>query len=246
MACSNASRTVPEREEPPETPATLDQAAAALDRHLGRAVEARIEDLDALVVFLSGGVDSAYLCALAAAAANRVTAITVGFDDAAADESRCRRAPSPQRCGCPHQVLRFSLADYRRAFEALADAPYPFADPAGAADPACFERARQFADTALDGTGADTLLGIMPARHQRLAVQYAARLPFGLRRLLAGAMAAVPRVRDYRPLLDFGDPEEVTSRWHGWSRREIERLCGRRVSLAGTRYYRVFRGFMPG
>jgi asparagine synthase (glutamine-hydrolysing) len=56
-------------------------------------------------------------------------------------------------------------------------------------------------------------------------------------------MAAVPRVRDYRPLLDFGDPEEVLMRWRGWSRREIERLCGRHVSLAETRFYRVFRSF---
>jgi asparagine synthase (glutamine-hydrolysing) len=59
-------------------------------------------------------------------------------------------------------------------------------------------------------------------------------------------MGCMPRVRAYRPLLDFGDPEEVLVRWGGWSRREIEQLCGRHVSLAGTRFYQVFRRFGPG
>ena len=225
-------------------PATLDDAAAALDDHLARAVASRVRDTAGLVVFLSGGVDSTYLCALAAASGRPVTAITVGFDDAAADESAVAAAVAAA-LGVPHRVLRYSTGEYRRAFEDLAAAEYPVADPAGAPTLLAFEQARELADTALDGTGADTLLGIMPPRHQRLAVQYAARLPFALRRVLAGAMAAVPRVRDYRPILDFGDPQEVLVRWRGWSRREIEQLCGRQVSLAGTRFYRVFRGFAP-
>ncbi|MCG6942258.1 MAG: asparagine synthase [Thiohalocapsa sp.] len=225
-----------------DTPPTLDEAAATLDAHLAAAVAVRTRDTDALVAFLSGGVDSAYLCALAADLGKPLTAVTVGFDDAAADESHVA-AGVANALGVPHHVLRFSPAQYRRAFETLAAAEYPFADPAGTPTLLAFERARELADTALDGTGADTLLGIMPARHQRLAVQFAARVPFALRRALARAMAAVPRVRDYRPLLDFGDPEEVLMRWRGWSRREIERLCGRHVSLAETRFYRVFRSF---
>lgn len=223
---------------------SLAEAAAALDAHLARAVESRVTDADGLTVFLSGGVDSAYLCALAAACGGRPTAITVGFDDADADESAVAAAVATT-LGVPHQVLRFSAAEYRRAFEALAQAEYPFADPAGPPTLLAFEHARETADTALDGTGADTLLGIMPPRHRRLAVRYAARLPFALRRGLAQVMAGVPRVRDYRPLLEFGDPEEVLIRWGGWSRREIERLCGRRVSLSGTRFYGVFRRFGP-
>ncbi len=235
----------PEPELRAASQARLDQAAATLDSRLGHAVASRIADTEALVVFLSGGVDSAYLCALAAAQGRRPTAMTVGFDSAADDESQIA-AQVAAALRVPHQVLRFSPAEYRRAFEALAAAEYPFADPAGAPTLLAYERARELADTALDGTGADTLLGIMPARHQRLAVQFAARLPYPLRRVLARAMAGVPRVRDYRPLLDFGDPEEVLVRWHGWSRREIELLCGRPVSLAGTRFYRVFRGFAAG
>jgi asparagine synthase (glutamine-hydrolysing) len=225
-------------------PPTLDQAAATLDDHLARAVAARVEDTAALVVFLSGGVDSSLLCALAAGCGKPLTAVTVGFDDPAADESGVAGAVA-SALGVPHLVLRFAAREYRRAFERLARAQYPFADPAGAPTLLAFEHARGLADTALDGTGADTLLGIMPPRHQRLAVQYAARLPYPVRHTLARAMAAVPRVRDYRPLLDFGDPEEVLIRWQGWSRREIERLCGRQVSLAETRFYSLFRTFAP-
>jgi asparagine synthase (glutamine-hydrolysing) len=221
---------------------TLDSAAAALDTRLGRAVESRIADAHGLVAFLSGGVDSAYLCALAARQSPQLTAVTVGFDVRAADESAVA-GKIAAAIGVPHRVLRFSPAQYRRAFEALAGGPYPFADPAGPPTLLAFEHSRQLGDTALDGTGADTLLGIMPARHQRLAVQYVARLPYRLRWLLTTALAPVPWLRDYRPLLDFGDPQEVLVRWRGWSRREIERLCGRPVSLVHTRFYGIFRRF---
>ncbi|WP_295887923.1 asparagine synthase-related protein [uncultured Thiohalocapsa sp.] len=223
----------------------LDAAAAALDELLAQAVAERTADTTAPVCFLSGGVDSAYLCALAAAQRLDVTALTVGFAEPGADESAVAAAVAGS-LGVRHRVLRFSTAEYQRAFAALAGAEYPFADPAGAPTLLAFEQARNSGDIALDGTGADTLLGIMPARHQRLAVQYAARLPRPLRRALAGALAPLPRLRNYRPLMDFGDPEEVLMRWGGWSRRELERLCGRPVDLSGSRFYQVFRSFAPG
>jgi asparagine synthase (glutamine-hydrolysing) len=235
----------PEQREGEALPPTLDDAAKTLEGVMARAVMARLADTGAAVVFLSGGVDSAYLCALAATCGKRLTALTVGFDDAVADESGIAAAVAAA-LRVPQRVLRFSNAEFRRAFEVLATAEYPFADPAGPPTLLAFEQARALADTALDGTGADTLLGIMPARHQRFAVQFAARLPFALRRLLAMAMTPLPWLCEYRPLVDFGDAEEVLVRWGGWSRREIESLCGRPVSLAETRFYRVFRGFAPG
>jgi asparagine synthase (glutamine-hydrolysing) len=252
VLCLHSRHGLQQRRQDPPTPtpvaaageASLDEAAAALDEHIMRAIESRVADTAGPTVFLSGGVDSAYLCALAADCGARPTALTVGFDDPAADESAIA-VKVAAALGVAHHVLRFSPAEYRRAFDALAGAEYPFADPAGTPTLLAFERAREVADSALDGTGADTLLGIMPPRHRRLAVQYAARLPFALRRALAQAMAGVPPLRAYRPLLDFGDPEELLVRWGGWSRREIEELCGRRVSLTGTRFYREFRRFGP-
>lgn len=223
---------------------TLDEAAAELDLHLARAVASRIRDSDSIVTFLSGGVDSAYLCTLASAQhTGPLTALTVGFSDPVLDESAIA-ARIAAYLGIRHRVLRFSLPEYRAAFEELAArSEYPFADPAGLPSLLAFRAARDFSNVALDGTGADTLLGIMPARHQRIAVQYAARLPYPVRQSIAQLMARLPWFRDYRALLDFGDAEEVLIRWQGFSRRDLEFLCGRSVSLADTRFYRVFRGF---
>jgi asparagine synthase (glutamine-hydrolysing) len=223
---------------------TLGRAADELDRRLFEAVADRLADVDATVCFLSGGVDSAYLCALASEQApGRITALTVGFDEPRTDESTVARRIA-EHIGVPHRVLRFDLDSCRRAFDALAEgAEYPFADPAGVPTLLAYREARGLAKHALDGTGADTLLGMMPARHQRIAVEHAARLPYGLRRVIARLMAALPTIRDYRPLLAFGDPEEVLVRWGGFSRREIERLCGEAVRLDETRFYRIFRGY---
>mgnify|MGYP006286227267 CR=1 FL=1 len=226
------------------TAPTLERAAAVLDALLAEAVAKRTADADSLVCFLSGGVDSAYLCALAAAQGRDVTAVTVGFADPAADEAAVA-ASVAATLGVRHRILRFSIPDYRRAFTDLAAAEYPFADPAGTPTLLAFEKARDSAEVALDGTGADTLLGIMPARHQRIAVQYTARLPYALRRVLAGAMTPVPGLRNYRPLLDFGDPEEVLMRWRGWPRRSIQSVCGQPVDLSGSRFYQIHRSFTP-
>jgi len=227
----------------------LDAAATLLDTRLEAAVRTRIGDRGPIVSFLSGGVDSAYLCALAAAAVGepgRVHALTVGFAEPGLDESPVARAVAAH-LGVSHRVLRFSHGQYRQAFEALAESgAYPFADPAAAPSLLAFREARGLADLALDGTGADTLLGVMPARHQRIAVQYAARLPYRLRRPLGRVLSRLPGLRGYRPLLDFGDAEEMLIRWQGFPRREIERLCGHPVSLAHTRFYRIFARHAPG
>jgi asparagine synthase (glutamine-hydrolysing) len=229
----------PDEAVSPASPRTLDEAADVLHRALAQAVETRIADSSPLLCFLSGGVDSAYLCALAARLRTDVTAATVGFAEEQADESSIAAAVA-RAIGVEHRVWRFDDREYRRAFEALAGADYPFADPAGPPTLLAFERARELAPLALDGTGADTLLGIMPARHQRLAVQYAARFPFAVRRLFARLMGLLPVVREYRPLMDFGDAQELLVRWRGWSRRELEALYGEPVSLSDTRFYRVF------
>jgi asparagine synthase (glutamine-hydrolysing) len=222
----------------------LEAATDALDRILGAAVASRVASAGTTVVFLSGGVDSALLCALAAERPDsRVTALTIGFDEPRLDESGIAQAVAGH-LEVPHDVLRFPMATYREAFDELtAGIEYPYADPAGVPTLLAFRTARDLGDVALDGTGADTLLGVLPARHQRLAVQYGALLPPALRRLAAGAMGVLPVVRGYAPLVDFDDPEEVLIRWRGFSRREIEDLCGAPVFLDHTRFYRLFRSF---
>jgi asparagine synthase (glutamine-hydrolysing) len=231
---------------PPESapPKSLTIAADGLERRLADAVSARISPDDNTVVFLSGGVDSSLICALAAAEADvKVEALTVGFAERELDESDVARRVA-RHLGVRHRVLSFPMTTYREAFERLtARVSYPSADPAGVPTLLAFEAAREHGTCALDGTGADTLLGVMPARHQRVAVQFGTLLPRPIRRFSARALKAVPKLRDYAPLVDFDDPEETLIRWRGWQRKELELLCNEEVSLAHTKFYRLFSQF---
>lgn len=251
--CSGSIRTgscdsLPAIRPPSLPPSSLAAAADELDRRLGRAVAARLPAGQECTVFLSGGVDSALLCALASEqTGQRFEALTVGFDEAENDES----APAAQiaaHLGLEHRVLRFSLDDYHAAFPAwLGTLEFPYADPAGLPTFLAYRDVRRRHQVALDGTGADSLLGIMPARHLRLATQYAARIPAPLRARFArwlgmpGPLAAARQA--LQPVFAFDQAEELLIRWRGWSRQDLEVLLQQPVSFAHTRFYQVYRRF---
>jgi len=143
--------------------------------------------------------------------------------------------------------LRFSRNQYLAAFERLArHLEQPIADPATPATLLAFDHCRERFDAVLDGTGADEAAGAMPPRHVRLAVEYGSLLPPGLRRGLVRAMRAVPGVSGYTPILDFEHPSDTMIRWRGFTRPEIEALCGEPVSFADTAFYRAFARFPRG
>ena len=84
----------------------------------------------------------------------------------------------------------------------------------------------------------------MPPRHVRLAVGYASLLPPALRAaLVRAACAPCPASRATRPILDFEHPADTMIRWRGFTRPEIEALCGEPVSFAHTQFYRTFARF---
>ncbi len=114
------------------------------------------------------------------------------------------------------------------------------ADPAALATLLAFEYCRSRFDTIIDGTGADEAVGIMPPRHVRLAVGCASLLPPGVRSRLAPLIRAVPSLSGYTPVVDFEHPADTMIRWHGFTRPEIEELCGEPVSFAQTHFYRTF------
>jgi len=193
--------------------------------------------------FLSGGIDSALVCAIAAQQVPQITAFTVGFDGAGFDESPVA-ARMADHLRIRHHVLRFSRKDYLGAFDRLAlGMDQPMADPATMATLLAFEHCRDRVDVVLDGTGADEAVGAMPPRHVRLAVEFASRLPAGLRRAAIRAMGHLPGLAGYTPIFDFEHPAETLMRWKGFTRPEIEALCGEPVNLEDTTFYRTFARF---
>jgi asparagine synthase (glutamine-hydrolysing) len=221
----------------------FDSAVDTLARLLDESVSARLDGAGRPAAFLSGGIDSALLCALAARQRPDLTAITVGFDGDPYDET-----PVAQRIarhlGIAHEVLRFSRRQYLDAFACLSHhADQPMADPAAMATLLAFERCRRRFDVVLDGTGADEAVGLMPPRHVRMAVGYASRVPSALRQRTARALRAVPKLAGYAPVFDFEHPADTMSRWHGFTRAEIERLTGEPASLHHAQFFRTYHRF---
>jgi asparagine synthase (glutamine-hydrolysing) len=226
----------------PEPPADFAAAVAAFDTHMARSVQVRLRNAQRPAAFLSGGIDSAIICAMAARDRSDLSALTVGF--APPDDE----APVAQRIaahlGLSHKVLRFSRQDYVAAFELLSERmEQPMADPATPATLLAFEYCRDHFDVVLDGTGADDAVGTMPPRHVRLAVEYASRLPLAVRHGLTRLLRTLPVLSGYTPVLDFEHPADTMTRWNGFSRVEIEALCGEPVSFAHTHFYRTFERF---
>jgi len=221
----------------------FDEAVIELESRLSASIGSRLDGLTRPAAFLSGGVDSSLICALAARQRPDLETVTVGFDGAAYDETPIARAVAAH-LGLRHRVLRFGRED---CLQALAKAgrhtEQPMADPAEPATLLAFETCGQRYDGVLDGTGADEQVGAMPPRHVRVAVAHTSRLPAALRRWLAGSLPHVPGLAGYVPLFDFEHPAETMMRWHGFRRQEIETLCGEPVDLTHTRFHQVFGRF---
>lgn len=185
--------------------------------------------------FLSGGVDSALLCALGRTHIGE--AITLGFDDGHYDESGIASSVAAH-LGLRHTVLRPGDNDFRTLFiRTHGESEQPFCDPAGMATRFAFEYCRHRHDQVIDGTGAEILPGTMPARWRRWALDYASHFPRRVRKHIA----TLPGMGSYRRMFDFDDPEDLFIRWQGFRSGEIRQLTGRPVDLKRTRFYRVFR-----
>lgn len=218
----------------------FESAVDMLDAHLQRSIRVRLSGAARPAAFLSGGIDSALLCAIAARQRPDLTVLTVGFDGPAYDE-----APLAQRIaahvGVRHEVMRFGRADHLRAMTLLgATMEQPMADPAAPATVLAFGQCQEHFDVVLDGTGADEAVGLMPPRHARLAVAWASRLPRPLRRGLATLARSSRPLASYERLFAFDHGAEVLTRWSGFRAEEIAALCGEPVSLAHTRFWQTF------
>lgn len=222
-------------------PGSLDEAVTALGECLATSVGEGLAGAARPAAFLSGGTDSALLCALGARLRPDLVALTVGFDGAAFDESPVA-AHIASHLGLRHEVMRFDRAALLGALERMGRSmDHLSADPAIPATVLAFDAARERFDAVLDGTGADEALGAMPPRHTRVAIEWADRLPAPLRQGLATLLPRLPHaLARYAPIVSYEHPADLLTRWHGFSQAQITELCGEPVSLAHTRLHSTF------
>jgi asparagine synthase (glutamine-hydrolysing) len=143
-------------------------------------------------VFLSGGVDSTLVAAVAArTSSQRLQTFTVGYDVGGINETDRARAVARQ-LDCEHHEVTLTLDDVAdRVPRLLASFDQPLADRAAVPLHALSEFARPRVTVALGGEGADELFGGYP-RYRRLeqARRIHAALPALAARPLAGALRA--------------------------------------------------------
>ena len=178
-----------------------DEAAERLGDLLRRSVrQALIADVP-VGVFLSGGVDSSLVTALAAEAAPDLTAFTVrvrgeGFDGSF-DETPHAVAVA-RHLGVRHEVVELDAADLVEAFDAVSERlGEPFADSSLLPTWLVCRAARRLMTVALGGDGADELF----AGYPNFAVQRFApamrRVPAPFGRALGRAIDALPSAHGY-------------------------------------------------
>jgi asparagine synthase (glutamine-hydrolysing) len=178
---------------PPRMPARqstpLSELVEETRQLLEAAVRSRLLSDVPLGVFLSGGVDSTLVAALAAGHSSRpLQTFTVGYDTGSVDETLMARR-SAEAIGAEHHELVFTEADVAAQVPAFIRAlGQPLADEAFVALRALAGFARPDVNVAVGGEGADELFGGYP-RYRWLA--RAERVPAWVPRAKAARAAAL-------------------------------------------------------
>jgi asparagine synthase (glutamine-hydrolysing) len=180
-------------EDNPVSPSSLDERAEDLRELLRDAVVKRLRSDVPLGVFLSGGIDSSSIVALAApAVSGRLRTFTVGFEDATHDESP-HAARVAERFGTEHVCERLS-AD--RALDLLPAAldtlDEPFADASILPTWLLSRFTAASVKVALGGDGGDELFAGYPSFQAHRLMERLSFLPTGWRDVLTRAVRRLP------------------------------------------------------
>jgi asparagine synthase (glutamine-hydrolysing) len=218
---------------------TFGELVAECGRLLERSVLSRLVSDVPLGVFLSGGLDSTLIAAVAARASQKpIKTFTVGYDIGGVNETAPARRTA-ERLGTEHYELILTQEQLLSRVPALlACMDQPIADQALVSLHAIAEHARGEVTVAIGGEGADELFGGYPRyrwiwRSQQLGRSLPSPLAAGLARLAASA----PHPRAAR-VADVLRPGEALARQLDW-------VTAGRLELRDHLYGPALRGGMP-
>ena len=176
----------------PRETAPVPDAEEKLVELLDKAVAKRLVADVPVGVFLSGGIDSTTIAALAARHKKPLRTFSIGFVEESFDESPWSSLAS-QRLGTEHSMQKFSGAQCLEVLPAaVAQLDEPFADPSFLPTLLLSKFTRQHVKVALAGDGGDELFaGYDPFLAHRPAALFAL-VPKPLRSLLQAAVHLLP------------------------------------------------------
>ena len=215
--------------EKPSSPARRDDtpeaAAAALEAPLREAVACRLVSDVPLGCFLSGGIDSSLVAALAQQSLGTpLQTYTVGFSDSQMDEAR-HAALIARHLGTEHHELMIEASSIAAEFvEILARLPEPLGDDSFVPTFAISRETKRHVTVALSGDGGDELFaGYAKYRQFQSARKWQGPFPQAW-----GAVASLPwpdRVKKSLQALSAESPCEL-ARWLStlWKKNELDGL----------------------
>jgi asparagine synthase (glutamine-hydrolysing) len=199
-------------------------AAEALEPVLRDAVKCRLESDVPLGCFLSGGVDSSLVAALAQECLDRpLKTYTVGFEDPAYSEAAYARQVA-KLLGTDHHEINVSPRSVLEQFEEiLSHAAEPLGDDSYIPTYLVSRETRRFVTVALSGDGGDELFGGYTKYHQWLSARRFQRWPVPWRSV--AALAWNDRLFKSADALATGEEMEL-ARWLSslWKRDELSEL----------------------
>lgn len=169
----------------------VEQAAEELDPLLRHAVKLRLRADVPVGVFLSGGIDSSLIAALCAREAPDLQALTVGFADAAYDESRVA-ADVAKWIGLRHAVVPAQPSNATDLLALARQFDEPFADSSLIPTYLVSRAARQRVKVVLSGDGGDELFAGYDSYHRVLRERFVDSVPTVMRRAASGLGIVIP------------------------------------------------------
>ena len=193
------------RKQRAEEPDTIE----ALERSLRRSVEAMLVADVPLGCFLSGGIDSSLVAALARDISGRaIDTFHLGFACETPSNEHVEAAAVAEHIGSRHHVLLLEPSSLLSAFDAWIDIfDEPFGDPAALPTMLLSRMAREHATVVLTGEGADEILGGYDNYQKRTSEERLTRVlgaPFSPLRHLVPLLP--PLLRRDRVLRPIGEP----------------------------------------
>lgn len=186
------------------TDADAGNAADELERVLGTAVRERMESDVPLGAFLSGGIDSSAIVALAQKhAATPVRTFSIGFRESAHDEAPRARMVAAA-LGTQHTELYVTAEDALAVIPQVPDLyDEPFADSSQIPTYLLAKLAREHVTVALSGDGGDEVFGgYNRYAYGRRLLALNAGVPASIRNVAAASLRAIPG-RRWDRLLSF-------------------------------------------
>jgi asparagine synthase (glutamine-hydrolysing) len=177
-----------------------DEAIARLDALLDSSVKERLVADVPVGIFLSGGVDSGLIAALAARHASAITAFTVKMPALSFDETP-HAAKVASHLGIRHEIVELGRDDILGAFNAVSERlDEPLADSSLLPTYLVCQAARRRMTVALGGDGADELFAGYPNFQAQLAAPMMRRVPAAFGAIARRGLALAPASREYMNL----------------------------------------------